>query len=131
MEKEPLPLAELIADANKRYKGRILFEGVDTLASRMYYRLLVSLDRAVKSGLVDITLYLTQVDFEFLCFGMGIDSDEAREKQMQLTHEMPLLVPDDEPPFSLFAGYGVDGRDTPFPVMTDEEFVDWLNPRES
>ena len=122
-----MTLAELIEDARMNYRKRALFQGVDTPASRAYYRLLTSLDQAVTHGIIDITLYLTQGDFHLLCLGMEIDPDEAIEKQMHLTDDTPILVPNDQPPFSMLVGFSADGRTTPFPVLTDEAFVALLN----
>lgn len=121
-----MELSDLIKDAAQSYRGRVLFTGSDTPASRTYYRLLVSLDQAVRQGIIDITLYLTQEDFRLLCAGMDIDPAQAADKQMNLTDDVPLIVPDEPPPFSLVVGFGTDGRQTPFPVLSDEAFVDLL-----
>lgn len=123
-----MTLSNLIDEARMAYRQKVLFNGIDTPASRTYYRLLASLDQAVRHGIVDITLYLTLEDFRLLCSGMDIDPAQAFEKQMQLTDDVPLIVTEREPPFSMLVGFGADGRQTPFPVMTDDAFLDFLKP---
>jgi hypothetical protein len=121
-----MSLAELIEDARTTYRRQVLFNGIDTPASRTYYRLLTSLDAARRNGIVDTTLYPTLEDFHLLCAGMNIDAAEAARKQLQLTDDTPLVMPDTLPPFSMLVGFGADGRQTPFSVMTDDAFVEFL-----
>jgi hypothetical protein len=121
-----MSLAELDRGRADYLPPEVLFNGIDTPASRTYYRLMKSLDAARRNGIVDITLYLTLEDFHLLCAGTNLDAAEAARKQLQLTDDTPFIMPDTKPPFSMLVDFGADGRQTPFSVMTDDAFVEFL-----
>ena len=118
-----MDLSKKIEDARMQFRTRVLFTGENSPKTRMFYRLLSSLQTAVKEGMEDITLYLTKADFWCLCAAYGVDPNEAQSQNLLLTDEVPISTPEQEPPFSIFGGFYADGRTAAFPVMPDEEFA--------
>lgn len=108
-----------LIDALTEYRETVIRTGHDTPVERIVVRMLFSAFGANSQGLVDLTLYMTGEDMTWYAEAIGC----VPRAGMILVDDIPIGFKAEEPPFSVLVGFDAEGRITPYPVMTNDEWV--------